>query len=434
MSFHYGLSCGRTAHSNAYSTIVAFKVGHKRKPNHDNYALMSAFRNLGIDGKDHLEPLVNEEQGRPLTSTTSLPELKHHGPVVEWQPQAMGSVMDLPAYSSSASAASTTPSVSQNVPNHTTQNYRDPPRIEYSFEQLAQSEGEDGDDEFSDESDSGSVPSSEIDVDMTGLDEDAIGGSGGIILGYLGGNYGRGDGSNSSDGDSIICSDEGIETLGDDEDYAFIHFGHSVRFSPILETIPIPGWENKEAKRPPEMTCHERMLHLKEADTYRSGHPLDIHAVDPEEHTPETLDLDKQLLFAFINGLRTLPIDDCRAVLQSRVLHGDQIGIGEVAAPIRMNVNEYLGRIMELLLGVFPNLFDSHDYTCILSQVAKAISFDEEDRVIYGSGVALARGVIKKELEQKLGSKEMFLAEELLEWFSGELLEPLGRCASKRNV
>ncbi|KAI1966728.1 hypothetical protein LOZ58_000216 [Ophidiomyces ophidiicola] len=220
-----------------------------------------------------------------------------------------------------------------------------------------------------------------------------------------------------------------------EEQLSFISFERSVHFSCAEDEI-IPSSE-PETPLPdafPEMTCHERMLLAEHMKNRRIGNWENGGDYDPEEHSPDSLQLDKDLLFAYVNGLRTLNQNCCMIALKSRTLNASKDGSIKVDTRIGKDVNDYLDRIADLLRGIFPNLFTADEYAGILNQAQAAVSFDDYGQLIYEAQSVNVQHTIRGFLAERLGCHDMFLQDEMLEWFAGNLIAPLGRQALSRHT
>ncbi|KMU92722.1 hypothetical protein CIHG_10529 [Coccidioides immitis H538.4] len=96
-------------------------------------------------------------------------------------------------------------------------------------------------------------------------------------------------------------------------------------------------------------------------------------------------------------------------------------------------MNEYFERINDLLRGIFPNLFTEDEYLRILSEAESAISIDECGQLTYESHSVAVQHMIRSLLAERLGYDDMFLEDEILEWFAGNLIAPLGQQALARR-
>ncbi|EFW19269.1 hypothetical protein D8B26_007520 [Coccidioides posadasii str. Silveira] len=239
----------------------------------------------------------------------------------------------------------------------------------------------------------------------------------------------------SEDGDSCIGGDE-MENDDDsiEEQLSFISFERSVHFSSADdEVIPDTGFEEPVPDAVPEMTCHERMALAEHLKTRRIGNWENGGDYDPEEHSRDSLQLDKELLSAYINGLRTLNRNRCETALRSRTLHASHERLGQVDVQTDKDMNEYFERINDLLRGIFPNLFTEDEYLRILSEAESAISIDECGQLTYESHSVAVQHMIRSLLAERLGYDDMFLEDEILEWFAGNLIAPLGQQALARR-
>lgn len=229
---------------------------------------------------------------------------------------------------------------------------------------------------------------------------------------------------------SLTCSTDHLLEDG----LSFISFERSVHFSCTGdEVIPSNDTEEPDAETDLQTTCHERMMLAAQLKARRIGTWDNGGDYDPEEHSCESLPLDKALLFAYINGLRTLNQSYCKKALQSQTLHANSTELCRLDARTEKDMNEYLERIADLLRGIFPNLFTEDEYTGILNQAESVISFDEYGQLIYETGSVDVQHMIRRLLAERLAYDDMFLEEEMLEWFAGNLIAPLGRQALSRR-
>lgn len=176
------------------------------------------------------------------------------------------------------------------------------------------------------------------------------------------------------------------------------------------------------------------------SEAHGFGHPSisNLHC-DEDEHPRDAIELDKINFIAYINGLKNYTnIDDCRFVLRSRTLHpADGGSENKVTVRTVDDINWYLDRIIDLLLGFFPNLFKDDEFNRIVHRVGTAISFVDSGEIIYKPEESLlVQGMLKGVLVEKIdGDSESnnIFSDELFTWFASELIEPLGRCAWIRN-
>ncbi|KAK2776137.1 hypothetical protein FQN52_003807 [Onygenales sp. PD_12] len=227
-------------------------------------------------------------------------------------------------------------------------------------------------------------------------------------------------------------SDDGGDA---DSDYegSFIHFVNSVRFSLKDDVRIIPRRdENYDNGAEPEMTFHEQahLMHASEHATFEV-YSVNQKDYDPSEHSPDVVDLDKQLFVAYINGIRTMHTDDYKPVIHSRTLHATPSNV-DIIPITEHQVNAYLDRVVDSLLGFFPYLFAKDEYNHILDNAEAATSFDDFNNIVYEPNSRQLQRVITTHLSRKLEDAPMAVDNEVLDWVAGELIEPLGRHASFR--
>ncbi|KAK2806824.1 hypothetical protein FQN50_005686 [Emmonsiellopsis sp. PD_5] len=233
----------------------------------------------------------------------------------------------------------------------------------------------------------------------------------------------------------LVSIADPVSIIDADSDYegSFIHFVNSVRFSLKDDVRIIPGRdENHDNGAEPEMTFHEQahLMHASEHATFEA-YSVNQKDYDPSEHSPDVVDLDKQLFMAYINGIRTMHTDDYKPVIHSRTLHATPSNV-DIIPITEHQVNAYLDRVVDSLLGFFPYLFAKDEYNHILDNAEAATSFDDFNNIVYESNSRQLQQVITKHLTRKLEDAPMAVDNEILDWVAGELIEPLGRHASFR--
>ncbi|KAM5445545.1 hypothetical protein MaudCBS49596_007451 [Microsporum audouinii] len=468
MSFRCGLFFGLSPQTNAYSTIVNFNTGsgYKEEASPQYCAIMSAFHYLDLSGRRRLGAIDPYERS-----------------YLSDEPKDTVTTIIAPEYTSTPMVRSSTLSFSDSSVSTLSSDLKSEVQLmlredgQFRFQQnpqeLLQSDGENGDDEFSDGTDTdsfGSVDEQQGGVDISHLstlpspaeahvdhpvakkchdenewedndddededDEDEEGEEDNEDNEDEDENddeEGFESDASYSDHECSVNGDEIVEDLGLEDEFSFISFSRSVHFAPTLETV-IPtetyDWEMEPPTEPlPEMTLQEKIqiaLAAKAKSLDPASFALYEDYDDPDEHSRDHLDLDKQLLTAYINGLRTISNHVCKVVLRSRTLPKDSKGIEGVEPDTKIYVNEYLDRISQLLQNFFPNLVDEDKFDDILESTTTAVSFDDEDKVIYRSGFTDARRLIQSALEETLDVEDMYMADDVTRWLASELIEPL---------
>ncbi|PGH15305.1 hypothetical protein AJ79_02470 [Helicocarpus griseus UAMH5409] len=238
----------------------------------------------------------------------------------------------------------------------------------------------------------------------------------------------------SEDDGSDIDDYNGLDDYGDeysDDEGSFICFVNTVHFSDKDEIRIIPGrHENGDSHAEPEMTFHEQAQRIK-GSKHALFEPYSVNKkeYDSSEHGPDLVDIDKQLFVAYVNGIRNMGADDYQPVVLSRTLNADPCDV-EVIPIIEYQVNSYLDRVLESLLGFFPHLFGTDEYNRILDNAEAVTSFDDYNGVIYEPSSSLFQRAITDQLATKLADGPIAHEDHLiLDWAAGELIEPLGRQA-----
>lgn len=210
--------------------------------------------------------------------------------------------------------------------------------------------------------------------------------------------------------------------------FNMISFGNSVHFCEQVEIISI---ENRHANPnvADTMTVHERMM------LHRDTMPLGLNGrpYNPEEHGRDTVDVDQSLLMAHFNGLKTLAIKDARAVIQARASRpGFKLDKEFLSRENISPINEYLDRIEETVLGMFPYLFTDDEYGALLRELKLTVEMPGRSPLIFLPRYEGIRGKISRLLDEKLAVDLDFFGPEMGIWLGLELLEPLARKAHRR--
>ncbi|EDN10574.1 predicted protein [Histoplasma mississippiense (nom. inval.)] len=229
------------------------------------------------------------------------------------------------------------------------------------------------------------------------------------------------------------CSDEGDENEYSDDEGSFICFVNSVHFSAKDDIRIIPCRDEiVDGRAEPEMTFHEQALRMRSSKRV----PFQPYTVngkdyDPNEHSRDVIELDKQLFIAYVNGIRNMNVEDYRPVVLARTLNATSCDIDFL--PITEHqVNAYLDRVVDSALGFFPYLFGKDEYDRILDDAEVVTSFDYYNNVLYKPDSGLFQQAITRQLESKLADTAAIIENDILDWVAGELIEPLGRHASFR--
>ncbi|KKZ62914.1 hypothetical protein EMCG_02760 [[Emmonsia] crescens] len=235
-------------------------------------------------------------------------------------------------------------------------------------------------------------------------------------------------GTNDSD-----WSDEYDDNEYSDEEGSFVCFVNSVRFSAKDDICIIPSIdETGDDRAEPEMTFHEQ-AHRMQGSKRVPFEPYTVNRkdYDPNEHSPDVIDLDKQLFMAYVNGIRNMNAEDYQPIVLSRTLNAAPCDV-DVLPVTEHQVNAYLDRVVDSLLGFFPYLFGKDEYNRLLDVAEVVTSFDDYNNVLYKPDSGLFQQAITRQLERKLADTLVIIENNILDWVAGELVEPLGRHASFR--
>ncbi|KAL2366576.1 hypothetical protein RJZ56_000409 [Blastomyces dermatitidis] len=228
-------------------------------------------------------------------------------------------------------------------------------------------------------------------------------------------------------------SDEYDECEYSDQEGSFVCFVNSVHFSAQDDVFIIPSRDEiGDDRAESEMTFHEQALRMQSSKRV-SFEPYSVNKkdYDPDEHSHDVIDLDKQLFMAYVNGIRNMNAEDYQPVVLSRTLNATPCDIA-VLPVTEHQVNAYLDRVVESLLGFFPYLFEKDEYNRLLDIAEVVTSFDDHNNVLYEPDSGLFQQAITRQLARKLTDTAVIIDNNILDWVAGELIEPLGRRASFR--
>lgn len=207
-----------------------------------------------------------------------------------------------------------------------------------------------------------------------------------------------------------------------------ISFGNSVHFCEQVEVFSI---ENRRANpnTGDTMTFHERMmLHRDTMPFGPNGRPY-----CPDEHGRDTVDIDQSLLMAYFNGLKTVATKDARAVIRARASRpGWKLDEHFLARENIGPINEYLDRIEETVLGMFPYLLSDDEYGALLRELKLSVSMPGRGPLTFHPEYEGIRGKLSRLLDERLSVNLDFFGPEMGVWLGLELLEPLVRKAHRR--
>lgn len=173
-----------------------------------------------------------------------------------------------------------------------------------------------------------------------------------------------------------------ISEIGGDEendfadDASFIAFESMVRFDPNVQYIEAPEIEDEE-RADTGLTCHEIMemarssgslqfldedgpteMELGGSNHARGDHPCVCGSMmdDPDEHTGDMVELDKQLFVAYVNGMKVVADSLYKPRLRALV---DDIRLGQAETPYLENNDTdgvFFDHALNHVIGLFHNL------------------------------------------------------------------------------
>lgn len=228
--------------------------------------------------------------------------------------------------------------------------------------------------------------------------------------------------------------DDDIEDDDIEDGASFVAFTNSVHFDTTPQLFVFDTPEPEEDEDVP-MTLHERFLlaqAAKESRTTENGQDIE-NGNEFIEHEADHLELDKSLLIAYINGLRNVPASEYKPVLQSRTLNTRPADIDINTIDSKESVHRYLDRVLSYLLGFFEHMVSEEQWDQILALAKDSITFYPNDDFAYEPRSIEFQGFLSEILGKQLEGEPDSVGPDVLNWVAGEVIEPLGRLACRRE-
>lgn len=243
-----------------------------------------------------------------------------------------------------------------------------------------------------------------------------------------------------------------------DDDGSFIAFESMVRFAPNVEYIEAPeskddkGDTDKDGDKEEEdddndgssieLTCHELMelarssgsvQFLDDDDDGETAHmkpgacggggcvPM---MNDPEEHTDDMVDLDRQLFVAYVNGIKEIAESQYKPRLRAVV---DDIRLGQAETPYLENNDTdgvFIDHALNHVLGVFRNLMVPEEWAELVSLSAQKDGLAPQSRAMANHNSGLMDRV-QRLLVERLAQGNVDVEPDELRFFAGGIIYAL---------
>lgn len=243
-----------------------------------------------------------------------------------------------------------------------------------------------------------------------------------------------------------------ISEIGDDgeidfaDDGSFIAFESMVRFAPNVEYIEAPDTEDDEEETSTGLTCHEIMelarssgsVQFLNDDEATAMAPGDDHERDekpgvcgcvpmmddPEEHTGDMVDLDRQLFVAYVNGIKEVADSQYKARLRALV---DDIRLGQAETPYLENNDTdgvFFDHALNHVLGVFRNLMVPEEWAELVALSAQKDGLAPQSRAMANHNSGLMERV-QHLLVERLAQGNVDVEPDELRFFAGGIIYAL---------
>lgn len=234
-----------------------------------------------------------------------------------------------------------------------------------------------------------------------------------------------------------------ISEIGNDgevdfaDDGSFIAFESMVRFAPNVEYIEAPETEDDEEEETSTgLTCHEIMelarssgsvqfLGDDEATAMKPGVCGCIPMMDdPEEHTGDMVDLDRQLFVAYVNGIKEIADSQYKTRLRALV---DDIRLGQAETPYLENNDTdgvFFDHALNHVLGVFRNLMLPEEWAELISLSAQKHALAPQSRAMANHNSGLMER-IQRLLVERLAQGNVDVEPDELRFFAGGIIYAL---------
>lgn len=218
---------------------------------------------------------------------------------------------------------------------------------------------------------------------------------------------------------------------------SFISFTDSVTFNMTVSYAEPPVFEDsdEECDAPEEaMTFHEQMARALAQN--KSPFASDDTLGNPDEHGDDVLDVDKRLLVAYLNGMRTAS-DSYKKDLASLALNINQGLAATPFLPSDFSDGCFLNRALEHVIGIFRHIVAADELDALLGD---ALYRDETFKNPFGnddyplepnnSKTSLHQNVSQL-LSERLIDESMGVEKDVLDFFAYGVIYSLKEWASE---
>ncbi|KAK2768614.1 hypothetical protein FQN54_000470 [Arachnomyces sp. PD_36] len=218
---------------------------------------------------------------------------------------------------------------------------------------------------------------------------------------------------------------------------SFISFTETVSFNMTVSYSEPPVFEDsdEECDAPEEtMTFHEQMARALANSSANCAN--DDTLGNPDEHGNDVLDVDKRLLVAYINGMRTAS-DSYKKDLASLALNINQGLAATPFLPSDFSDGCYLNRTLEHVIGIFPHLVADDELEVLLGD---ALYRDDTFKNPFGNddypfeptnGKTSLHQNVSQLLSERLIDETMAVEKDVLDFFAYGIIYSLKEWASE---
>lgn len=240
-------------------------------------------------------------------------------------------------------------------------------------------------------------------------------------------------------GDASDISEIGGDVDNDfADDGSFIAFESMVRFDPNIQYIEAPEIEDEE-RADTGLTCHEIMEMARSSGSLQfldEDEPTEMelggnnHARDddrcvcgsmmdnPEEHTGDMVELDKQLFVAYVNGIKGVADSLYKPRLRALV---DDIQLGQAETPYLENNDTdgvFFDHALNHVIGVFHNLLVPEELTELMALSMQKDGMAPQSQAMASHNMGLMER-IQRLLVERLAQDKVDVEPDELRFFAG---------------
>lgn len=250
-----------------------------------------------------------------------------------------------------------------------------------------------------------------------------------------------------SEDDSDVSSEISDHSEGQ-SDFAFddslVVFEPCVRFDSNISYIEAPSFDDDDVDCQPEMTVHEMMELARASGSLNIIHnDCDDNTDDdcsedecgtnrkvmngPEEHTPEDIEIDRELFLAYMNGINGVPEHVYKPRLQN---HANAIREGLVHNPFFESetvYGTYLDHVLSHVIGFSRNLLVRDEFAELirLNESKIAMEHHETSQQEIENYTRHILEKIETLLSDRLSKGQLELGQDELSFFAGGVLYAL---------